>query len=139
MKKFRPSHVQHFLCDRPTHSDADATQNAPVWRLGRLNSHRRTRHDKTVLSVSCLAWQCELHNCKLTCSDFGFSVGDSLELSGIQFTPSRQTRHRQDCFVGSGLAVLTGYNITTPKSRESHAAAPADARRKALFTANELN
>ena len=27
---------------------------------GRLNSHRHTRHDKTVLSVSCLAWRCEL-------------------------------------------------------------------------------
>jgi len=41
---------------RPTHSDADQTQNAPVWRSGRLNSHRHTRYNKTVLSVSCLAW-----------------------------------------------------------------------------------
>jgi len=45
---------------RPTHSDTDQTQNAPVWRSGRLSSHRHTRHDKTVLSVSCLAWRCEL-------------------------------------------------------------------------------
>ena len=27
------------------------------------NSHRHTRHDKTVLSVSCLVRQCELDNC----------------------------------------------------------------------------
>jgi len=26
----------------------------------RLNSHRHTGHDETVLSVSCLAWRCEL-------------------------------------------------------------------------------
>jgi len=46
---------------RPTHSDTDQRQNAPVWRSGRLNNlHRHTRHNKTVLSVSCLAWQCEL-------------------------------------------------------------------------------
>ena len=35
------------------------TQNAPVWLSGRLNSHRHTRHDNTVLSASCLAWRCE--------------------------------------------------------------------------------
>ena len=28
--------------------------------VGRLHSHRHTRHDKTVLSVSCLVWRCEL-------------------------------------------------------------------------------
>ena len=67
------------------------------------------RHDKTVLSGSCLAWRCEVH-LLLTCLDFTFSVGYSLELSRIQFTPPRQTRHRQDCFVGSGLAMWIGYN-----------------------------
>ena len=36
------------------------SRNAPVWRSGRLSSHRHTRHDKTVLSVSCLACRCEL-------------------------------------------------------------------------------
>jgi len=45
---------------RQTHSDTDQTQNAPVWRSSRLNSHHHTRHDKTVLCVSYLAWQCEL-------------------------------------------------------------------------------
>ena len=40
-------------CDRRTHSDAERT--CPV-----VSSHRHTRHDETVLSVSCLAWRCEL-------------------------------------------------------------------------------
>jgi len=35
-------------------------------------------------------------------SDFNCSVGDSLELSRIQFTPPRQTRRGQDCFVWPG-------------------------------------
>jgi len=38
---------------RPTYSDTNQTQNAPVWLSGRLNSHCHTRHDKTVLSVTC--------------------------------------------------------------------------------------
>jgi len=37
--------------------------------------------------------------------DFNFFVGDSVELSGIQFTPPKRTRHRQDSFVVSGVAV----------------------------------
>ena len=41
----------------------------------------------------------------LTCSDFQFSVGDSLELPGIQFKQSKQTRHGQNSFVGSGAAM----------------------------------
>jgi len=45
---------------RPTHPDTDQTQNAPVWRSSQLNSHLHIRHDKTVLSVSCLARRCEL-------------------------------------------------------------------------------
>ena len=44
-----------------------------------------------------------------TCSDFKFSVGDSLELSGIQFTPPKWTRHRQDSFVMSGVAVWISF------------------------------
>jgi len=34
----------------------------------------------------------------LTCSDFKFSVGDGFELSEIQFTPPKRTRHGQDSF-----------------------------------------
>ena len=37
---------------RPTHSDTEQTQNAPVWRSDRLSSHLHTRRDKTVLSVA---------------------------------------------------------------------------------------
>jgi len=60
---------------RRTPRHRQETQNAPVWRLSRLNSHHHTRHDKTVLSVSSLVWQCEL---LLTCSHFSaltLSVG----------------------------------------------------------------
>ena len=39
------------------------TLNALVGRSGRLSSHRHTRHDKTVLSVSCLMCRCELDDC----------------------------------------------------------------------------
>jgi len=39
------------------------------------------------------------------CPGFVFSVGDSLELSGIQFALPKRTRHRQDSFVVSGVAV----------------------------------
>ena len=44
----------------PNTSDADTTQNAPVWRSGPLSSHH-TRHNKSIVSVSCLAWRCEFH------------------------------------------------------------------------------
>jgi len=42
------------------------TLNALVGGSGRLNSHRHNKHDKTVLSVSCLvtlACRCELDDC----------------------------------------------------------------------------
>jgi len=51
-------------CVRRSHCAAGRTpthaERALVGRSGRLNSHRHTRHDKTVLSVSCLAWYYEL-------------------------------------------------------------------------------
>ena len=49
-------------CVRRSHCAArhTPTQNAPVWRSGRLNPHRPSRHDRTSLPVSCLAWRCEL-------------------------------------------------------------------------------
>ena len=65
-------------CVRRSHSAArhTPTQNAPVWRSGRLNSHRHIRHDKTVLSLSCLALRCEL----------AFSnTGPTGQTSGIRF------------------------------------------------------
>jgi len=38
---------------RPTHSDTDQTQNAPVWRSGRLNSYRHA----TKQSCQCRVWR----------------------------------------------------------------------------------
>jgi len=83
----------------PSATRHTATLNALVGRSGRLNSHCHTRHDKTVLSVSCLVCQCELDDCSERVQNvFKFSVGVSLELSGIQFTPPKRTRHRQEQF-----------------------------------------
>ena len=39
------------------------TLNALVGRSRRLNSHRHTRHDRTVLFASCLVCRCELDDC----------------------------------------------------------------------------
>jgi len=64
---------------------------------------RQTRQDGPVCVVSGVpVWIARL---LWTCSDFKFSVGDSLELSGIRFIPPKQTRRRQDSFVVSGVAV----------------------------------
>ena len=54
-------------------------------------------YDKTVLSVSCLVWRCELDEC----SDFKFSISDSLELSGnlIHAAEADATQTRQFCRV----------------------------------------
>jgi len=57
----------HTCNRRRTPRHRQEARNAPVWRLSRLNSHHHTRHDKTVLSVSSLVWQCEL---LLMCSHF---------------------------------------------------------------------
>jgi len=42
------------------HTSTQTRQNAPVCLSDRLNSHSHIRHDKTVLSVSCLARQSKL-------------------------------------------------------------------------------
>jgi len=74
-------------------------------------------------SPVCHVWRGSVNcmdNCLLlTCSYFTFfSVGDSHELSRIQFTLPRQTRHRQDCFVGSGMAVGTYIGLSLVKSTQ---------------------
>ena len=64
------------------------------------SSHRPPAgRDKTVLSASCLTWRCEFDIIAIGVFRLQFSVGDSLELSGIQLTPPKRTRHRQDSFV----------------------------------------
>jgi len=104
--------------DRPPDApDAEPTQNAPsnilsktVRRSDRLNSHRHTRHDKNCRACVVSGVALWIGQLLLTCSDLKFSVGDSHESSRTQFTPPRQTRHRQDSFVGSGLVAWIGFN-----------------------------
>jgi len=76
------------------------------WTL-KANSHRHARHDKTVLSVSRTLRRCELDSRQLkTVADRKFWNLNTL-IAIVQFTPPRKTRHRQDCFVVSGVAVWT--------------------------------
>ena len=101
----RRSHRQCLR--RPTHSDAERTcrEVGPT----KFTPPYQARQDGPVCVVSSgvpvwigrLLW---------TCSDFKFSVGDSLELSGIQFTPPKRTQHRQDSFVASDVAVWISLN-----------------------------
>ena len=85
-------------CVRRSHSDADQTLKAPVWRSGRLKSHHHTRHYKTVLSVLCLTWRCELDNCyqRVQTSYFPSATvlscreSNSHHRSGQYTTPTRQ-------------------------------------------------
>ena len=86
---------------RPTHSDVERTCRAvgPT----QFTPPHQTRQDGPVCVVSGVpVWMGPLLR---TCSDFRFSVGDSLEFSGIQFTPPKRTWHRQDGFVVSGVEV----------------------------------
>ena len=62
--------ARRFCLVRRSHCTAGYTPTQTRHRThlsglsGRLNSHRHTRHDKTVLYVSCLAcYLCELDNC----------------------------------------------------------------------------
>ena len=113
-KTLKRSFVHVGLRRRGAGPDAEPTQNAPsdiLPRLsgGRADSIHTATPDKTKLLrcvVSGVAmWTTQL---VLTCSDFTLSVGDSLELSRIQFTSPRQTPHWQDSFVWSGLAMWVG-------------------------------
>jgi len=62
--------------------------------------------DTTRRSCLCRVW-CAGVNWTIALNVFRLqiSVGDSIELSGIQFTPPKRTRHRQDSIVVSGLVV----------------------------------
>ena len=63
------------------------------------------RYGKTRPCLSRLVCRCELDDCSQRVQAANVSVGDSLELSGIQFTPPKRTRHRQDSLVVSDVAV----------------------------------
>jgi len=82
--------------------------NERVEKNAQFTPLRQTRQNGSVCVVSgvpvwigWLLW---------TCSDFKFSVCDSLELSGIQFTLPKRTQHRQDSFVVSGVALWISFN-----------------------------
>ena len=72
-----------------------------------LMSSLHRQPDTTKQSCLCRVWRSGVNwgQLLLTCSDFKSSVGDSLELSGIQFTTPKRTRYRQDSFVVSGASV----------------------------------
>jgi len=93
----RRSHRQCLR--RPTHSDAERTCRTvgPT----QFTPPQQTRRDGPVCVVSGVNWTIALN----VFSDFKFSVGDTLELSGIQLAPPKRTRHRQDNLVVSGVAV----------------------------------
>ena len=65
------------------------------------NSHRSSNTTKRSCPCRVRCAGCELNDCCGGVQTSNFSVGDSLELSGIQFTPAKRTRHRQDSFVVS--------------------------------------
>jgi len=64
------------------------TLNALVGRSGRLSSHRHTRHDKTLLSASCLVCRCELDDCSE-------SVQTSNFLSATVLSCRKSNSHRR--------------------------------------------
>ena len=79
------------------------------WHLRSIHTARQTRQDGPVCVVSGVTVTVWIERLLLTCSDFTFSVGDSLELSDIQFKPPKRTRHRQHSLVVSGVAVWISF------------------------------
>jgi len=72
--------------------------------------------DATRRSCLCRVSRCELDDCSGRVQTSKFPVGDSLGLSaGIQFTPPKRTRHRQDSFVVSGGRC--GLGVSNPARR----------------------
>ena len=93
-------------------------EQLPFWKP--LNHHisAYNRHDEIIVCVvsGVVVWIGQL---LLTCSDFKFSVNDSLELSGIQFTPPKRTRQRQESFVVSDMAVwIDCFSLTRFEQRQ---------------------
>ena len=98
----RRSHRQCLR--RPTHSDAERTCRAvgPT----QLTPPHHSRQDRPVCVVSGMPMRIgRLNAFRLNF----FSVSDSLKLSEIRLTQPKRTRHRQDSFVVSGVAVWTSY------------------------------
>ena len=78
------------------------TLNALVGKSGRLSSHHQSRHDKTVLSVSCLVCRCESDDCSARVQTSAFLLVTVLSCrDGIHTTEAGATRTRQFCRVCS--------------------------------------
>jgi len=91
-------------CDRHTHSDAYPTQKAPV-SLSVTPPHQTQQNCPVLVMCGGVNWTIAV-TFKLQI----FCRRQSWVVENIQFTPPRQTRHRQNCFVGSGVAVWIGCN-----------------------------
>ena len=103
--KVRPINHTHIVCMSYVRLPRHDNMVLSVW-IGQLHTYICTylqtldkAHDSRVqgLNLRCRPLFA------INCSESTFSVSDSLESWRIQFTPARQTRHGQDCFVGSGL------------------------------------
>ena len=68
------------------------------------SSHRHNRHDKTVLSVSCLVWRCELYDCSERVQTSDFLSATVLRCRGnpIHTADADATQTRQFCRVRRG-------------------------------------
>ena len=80
------------------------TLNALVGWSGRLSSHRHTRHDKTVLSVSCLVCRCELEDCSERVQTSNFLSASATVLSCRESHSHRRSGGDTDKTVLSYLA-----------------------------------
>jgi len=80
------------------------TLNALVGWSGRLSSHRHTRHDKTVLSVSCLVCRCELDDCSERVQTSNFLSASATVLSCRESHSHRRSGGDTDKTVLSYLA-----------------------------------
>ena len=97
-----PKLVVTFLSPKACHQYRSNLQ-ITFYFLYPIHAARQTRQNSPVCVVSCATvWIGQL---LWTCSDFTSSVGDSLEWSGIRFTPPKRTRHGQDSFVVSCVVV----------------------------------
>jgi len=87
---------------------------------GQADSVHTSIPDTTKRSCLCRVW-CTGVNWTIALNVFKFSVDDSLELSEIQFTPPKRTRHRQDIFVVSGVMMrINFYRYDSVKLKNRH-------------------
>jgi len=86
-------------CVRRSHCAA-RRRSLSVWRSSRLSSHSDNRHDKPVLSVSCLAWRCELATSRhvAQCLLLKVDAGTTAVVGPTTCTRGRRTCWRRDAW-----------------------------------------